>query len=67
MVRNILDFYDGIIQEGFIQILTKKGFECSMSVDTAYRHGDLQWRRRVYTVITNPRYGPHHLVQPVRA
>ena len=42
MVRNILDFYDGIIQEGFIQILECKGFECSMSVDTAYRHGDLQ-------------------------
>ena len=41
MVRNILDFYDGIIQEGFIQILERKGFECSMSVDTAYRH---HWR-----------------------
>ena len=65
MVSNIIRFCGGIVQHIMMQIFAEAGYEVSLDYDISFRHGNLQTRRRIYTIVTNPRYGPHELLKPV--
>ena len=67
MVSDILRFCGGVVQHIMMEIFAEAGYEVSTDFDISFRHGNLQTRRRVYTIATNPVYGPHPLLRPVEA